>query len=87
MFAYGAGNILSAVFEGMPAAGGLTRTLIVETTAGILKFNYNFNYREHLILKFLWVLAKTQMFSLISSVFVAVVVFEIGFLFEYLPTV
>lgn len=32
LFAYGVGNILSGLFGGMPAAGGLTRTLIVETT-------------------------------------------------------
>lgn len=32
LIAYGAGNLLSSVFKGMPATGGLTRTRIVETS-------------------------------------------------------
>ncbi len=64
MFAYGLGNVLSSLFNGMPAAGGLTRTLIVETSG-----------------------AKTQIYSLVSSAFVLVVIVGLGFLFRYLPYV
>jgi MFS superfamily sulfate permease-like transporter len=56
--------MMSSLFNGMPAAGGLTRTLIVETTG-----------------------AKTQMFSIVSSAFVLIVIVGLGFLFRYLPYV
>lgn len=52
------------MFSGMPAAGGLTRTLIVETSG-----------------------AKTQVFSLVSSIFVLVVILGLGSLFQELPEV
>jgi SulP family sulfate permease len=64
LFAYGVGNILSGVFSGLPAAGGLTRTLIVETSG-----------------------AKSQVYSLVSSVFVLVVILGLGSLFKELPEV
>lgn len=56
--------MLSGIFKGMPATGGLTRTRIVETSG-----------------------AKTQMFSLVSSLFVLIVVLGLGFLFRDLPNV
>ena len=64
MIAYGAGNILSGLFSGIPATGGLTRTRIVETSG-----------------------AKTQMYSLVSSIFVLIVIVGLGFLFRNLPNV
>ena len=64
LIAYGSGNILSGLFKGMPATGGLTRTRIVETSGG-----------------------KTQMYSLVSSILVLVVILGLGFLFRDLPNV
>lgn len=64
LIAYGTGNILSGLFSGMPATGGLTRTRIVETSG-----------------------AKTQMYSLVSSTLVLIVIVGLGFLFKYLPNV
>jgi MFS superfamily sulfate permease-like transporter len=64
LLAYGAGNLLSSIFKGLPATAGLTRTRIVETSG-----------------------AKTQMFSLISSIFVLVVILDVGYLLKDLPYV
>ena len=51
LFSYGMGNFLTSFFEGFPAGGGLTRSLIMESTG-----------------------AKTQVFSIISSGIVLVVI-------------
>ena len=32
LFSYGIGNLLTSLFEGFPAGGGLTRSLIMEST-------------------------------------------------------
>jgi solute carrier family 26 protein len=64
LFSYGMGNFLTSFFEGFPAGGGLTRSLIMESTG-----------------------AKTQVFSIISSGIVLVVIVGLGFLFRALPHV
>ena len=62
LFSSGLGNVVSALFGGFPSGGGLTRSLVMESTGG-----------------------KTQMFSIISSAIVLVVILGLGFLFEALP--